>query len=410
MDKMYEKNIIKHRRQIHHNPEIGFTEVKTTEYIISCLEKYGIEYNRIDVDVTHLIAQPVKDFYATANIQLTTKVTTGVVGIIKGDNEGKTVALRADIDALMIQEKTGLEFSSKNKGIMHACGHDCHTAMLLGAAEMLSDNKDKINGTVKLVFQPAEEGPAPGGAKAVLESGLIDDVDAIFGIHVSPNIKTGSVEVPQSEAMASTDVFDIDIIGKGTHASSPHLGEDPIYMASLIINQFQGIISRDIDPVAKGLISVGKIQGGTAFNAIPTTVNLLGTVRALNEEVRDFIFKRMEKVVQGVTSMYNSTYEFTRIKGYSPTVNDKKMANLGAKACESLDEINEVTIVDVPNMGGEDFSFYLKKMPGAFIWLGCGGSNTDNNVSLHNSRMMLDENGLIIGAKAYTQIAIDFLK
>ncbi|SHJ48339.1 amidohydrolase [Dethiosulfatibacter aminovorans DSM 17477] len=405
----YEERIIENRRNLHMCPETGFNEYNTTKYIIECLKQYGIEYERINVDATGLVDDSTKQYFTRAGASLPSRVTTGVVATISGIESGKTVAIRGDIDGLNIPEETGLEFSSKNEGYMHACGHDCHTAMLLGAAKMLADNKDKIKGTVKLIFQPAEEGPAPGGARIVMESGLIDDVDAIFGIHVTPNIPTGYIEIPNTEAMAATDLFDIKIIGKGTHAMSPHLGIDPIYMASIIIGQFQGIIGREIDPIEKALISIGKIQGGTAFNAIPTEVNLLGTVRTFNENIRNAIFNKMENVVKGTTEMYGGSYEFTRLKGYSATINDKRMSMFVKKVCEGIKDISGVTMSDVPKLGGEDFSHYLETRQGAFIWLGCGGNEVSDKECLHNSRMVVDEDSLIIGSKLYKEIAIEYL-
>lgn len=268
--KKYEKEIIDIRRDIHMHPETGFEEVRTSEKVAKLLEEYGIEVIR--------------------NI-----AKTGVVGILKGTGEGKTIALRADMDALNMPEECELEYKSKIDGKMHGCGHDTHTAMLLGAAKALSENRDKINGTVKFVFQPAEEGPKPGGGTLVMESGILDDVDAIYAIHVNPLFETGMIAIYQNEAMASTDFFRIVLKGKGTHASAPHTGIDPIVMSSQVISAFQNIISRELDPVDPAVISVCTINGGSTFNVIPEDVTLTGTVRTLNEEVREKVFDRMEK-------------------------------------------------------------------------------------------------------------------
>ncbi|WP_346939926.1 amidohydrolase [uncultured Clostridium sp.] len=382
--KKYEQDIIDFRRDIHMYPETGFEEVRTSEKVAKLLEEYGIE-------VVRNIAK------------------TGVIGILKGISEGKTIALRADMDALNMPEECELEYKSKIDGKMHGCGHDTHTAMLLGAAKVLSENRDKINGTVKFVFQPAEEGPKPGGGTLVMESGILDDVDAIYAIHVNPLFETGMIEINQNEAMASTDFFRIVLKGKGTHASAPHTGIDPIMMSSQVLAAFQNIISRELDPVDPAVLSVCTINGGSTFNVIPENVTLTGTVRTLNEEVREKVFDRMENIVKSITDMYNGSYEFQREKAYPPTINHENMVEFAVDVCKEIVGNERVIKLKKPNMGGEDFAYYLKKIPGALMWLGCGNKEKGSTAMLHNSKFVMDEDALIIGTAVHVNLVLGYL-
>ena len=287
--KAVEQDLIHYRRSIHMHPETGFEESKTSEMVAGLLEEFGLEI-------------------------ITGIGKTGIIGILRGQPQKKTIALRADMDALNIQEEVETTYKSRVNGKMHACGHDAHTAMLLGAAKVLSTKRKNIKGTVKFVFQPAEEGPAPGGGSLIMESGHLDDVDAVFAIHVNPIFETGRIGIYKKEAMAATDFFKIDLIGKGGHAAEPQTSIDPIIMAGQTVCAFQNIVSREISPVEPAVLSVCTINGGKQFNAIPEKVTMTGTVRTLCEDTRERIFKRMEEILTHISGMHNGGYAFDRKK------------------------------------------------------------------------------------------------
>lgn len=382
--KKYEQEIVDCRRDIHMHPETGFEEVRTSEKVVKLLEQYGIEVVR--------------------NVG-----KTGVIGILKGNGQGRTIALRADMDALDMSEECELEYKSKVDGKMHGCGHDAHTAMLLGAAKVLSENRDKINGTVKFVFQPAEEGPKPGGGTLVMESGMLDDVDAIYAMHVTTLLETGTVAMHQNEALASTDFFRIVLKGRGTHASAPHTGIDPIMMSSQVLAAFQNIRSRELDPVDPAVLSVCTINGGSTFNVIPDDVTLTGTVRTLSEEVREKVFARMEKVVASITDMNGGSYEFQREKAYPPLINHENMVEFACETCKEIVGRENVIKLKKPAMGGEDFAYYLKRIPGAMMMLGCANRKKGIVAMAHNPSFAIDEDALIIGTAVHVNLALNYL-
>lgn len=382
--KKYEPDIINYRRDFHMYPETGFEEIRTSEKVAELLEEFGLE-------VVKGIGK------------------TGVVGILKGKGEGKTIALRADMDALNMLEEADVEYKSKIEGKMHACGHDAHTAMLLGAVKILSENRDRINGTVKFVFQPAEEGPFPGGGTLIMDSGILNDADACFALHINPNLQIGQVAMHMNEAMAATDFFKIELIGKGGHGAEPHLSIDPIMMAGQVLYAFQNIISREIDPVDSAVLSVCTINGGSVFNVIPERVTLTGTVRTLSEEAREEVFERMEDIIKNITGMYKSSYTFERRKGYPPLINHENMVNFAVDVCGDIIGNENVIEIKKPTMAGEDFAYYLKKIQGAILWLGCGNNEKGLTTMLHNPKFVLDEDCLIIGSAVYANLAEKFL-
>lgn len=380
--KEYENYIIEKRRQFHMYPETGFKEFKTTEYIKNELESFGIEI------IDH-------------------GLQTGVVGVLKG-SPGKTVLLRADIDALNMQEELEVPYKSKHDGIMHSCGHDTHAAMLLGAAKYLSNHKELIKGTIKFVFQPAEEGPMPGGGKLLVENGMLNDVDAVFGLHITTKFKNKTISVKKGPAMAAPDEFKIIVNGVGTHASAPHTGVDPIYVASEIITNLQSITSRNVNPVDSAVISVCTINGGTAFNIIPETVEMSGTIRTLTPQVREYTFKRLNEIVNGISTLHGANCEVEIIPAYPPLINHKKESNFVLDIAKKTIPVNDVFELDVPSMGGEDFSYFLQEKPGCYFWLGAG--HTDTDPYNHNPYFNPDEDSFIVGTLMHINTAIEYLK
>ena len=379
-----EPDIIQYRRSIHMHPETGFEEFSTSKMVAGLLQEFGLE-------------------------TVTGIGTTGVIGILRGPAGSKTIALRADMDALNIQEEVETEYKSKIAGKMHACGHDTHTAMLLGAARVLSKHRTKLKGTVKFVFQPAEEGPLPGGGFLMMDSGHLKDVDAIFAMHVNPMFETGQIAICKKEAMASTDFFQIDLTGKGGHAATPHKSIDPIRMAGEALCALQNIISGETDPVDPAILSICTINGGSQFNAIPDRVTMTGTVRALCGETREKIFTRMEEIVKHICGMHNGAYELERVRGWPPLINDDQMVTFAAQVGRGIVGEKNVVLLDKPMMGGEDFAYYLEKIPGAFFWLGCGNRKKGLTAMLHNCRFAPDEEALIQGTAMHVNLACHFL-
>ncbi|NWG02206.1 MAG: amidohydrolase, partial [Syntrophaceae bacterium] len=302
--------LIEIRRIIHMHPELGFEEVETSKFISKWLERFGIE---------------VKSGYAK----------TGVIGLLQGGESGRTVAIRADMDALPLEEANPVPYVSKVKGKMHACGHDAHVAILLGVAKFFSSVKDQIRGNIKWIFQPAEEGG--GGGKVMVEEGVLENpkVDAIFGAHVFPFLPVGKVGVYEREGLAATDRFTIKLIGKGGHAASPHMARDPILAAGHLITQIHSIVSRNINPLESGVITIGKVIGGTAFNIIPDEVELLGTVRSLTPQVREELKSKLEQVTQGVARSFGMHDQFHFEDGYPVLINDLEMTRLVISACST---------------------------------------------------------------------------
>ena len=383
--KKYEEYIIEKRRDFHMHPETGFKEFRTSNIVKEELLKFGY-------DVQEGIG------------------VTGLVGTLVGNIEGKTILLRADMDALKMQEENDVPYKSINNGVMHSCGHDTHTAMLLGAAAYFSENIDKLNGTLKLVFQSAEEGPMPGGGIFVVEGGYLDDCDAVFGLHISTKMKRGEIHIKKGAAMAAPDEFKIEVVGNGTHASAPQTGNDPVITASQIVLALQNIISRNINPNSPAVISVCTINGGTAFNIIPDKVFLGGTIRTLNNDVRLHIFKRMEETVKHISNLNNCTSNLEIIKAYPPLINDNKMSDFVIKTAKEVVGEKNVIILTEPSMGGEDFAYYLEKKPGSFFWL--GGRNPKENTIYynHNPKFDIDESSLLIGTAMHINIVSNFLK
>lgn len=382
--KEIEEDVIAWRREFHMYPELAYNEKRTSRRVAELLTKWGYK-------VTTGIAE------------------TGVVGILKGENtNSKTVALRADMDALPIQEENDVPYKSKIDGVMHACGHDAHTAMLLGAAKILSEMKDKLKGTVKLIFQPAEEGV--GGAKRMVEEGVLEnpDVNAIFGLHVWSSIKSGKIALKEGPALAATGKIEIEIEGVGGHGASPHLTIDPIVVASSVVMNLQTIISRSLDPIESGVVSICAFHAGTTWNVIPPRVNLKGTYRALTFEVRDLIKKKIKNIVEKTCIAYGAKCKINLIDGVPPTINHPEATKMARKTVTEL--IGEENVIDAkPTMGGEDFAYYLEKVPGAFLELGTGNPEKGTDKPHHNPRFDIDEAVLYIGTATYASLAYKYL-
>ena len=363
------------RRHLHRNPEVSFKEFDTTKYILGELKKRGIETR-----------QPLE---------------TGCIGIIRGSSPGKVIALRCDIDALpMLEEGDAKEgFLSERPGAAHCCGHDFHTANLLGTANILMDLKEEIRGTVLLIFQPAEE-KLPGGAGLLCGTGILQElgVEEIYGLHTSPDFRPGQIATKSGPFMACTSEFELEIIGRGGHAAAPHTTVDPIVTAAHVIQQFQSVVSRSVAPTEPSVITVGKIEGGTAHNIIPEIVKMIGTVRAFSMETARFIKKRMEETLKGVTIAAGSQYNFLFREGYPAVVNDELCTENIRTTAEKMAGIENVLILEKPIMASEDFAFYQQHFPGAFFFLGSGSPEADSQWSWHHPRYNVDENAFRTGA------------
>ena len=371
------------RRTIHMNPELGFEEVETSRLIAGWLEKFGLQ-------VTRGMAK------------------TGVIGLLQGEKGGKTVAIRADMDALPLEEANQVPYRSRVQGKMHACGHDGHVAILLGVARLFSSIREQVKGNIKWIFQPAEEGG--GGGRVLVEEGVLENpkVDAIFGAHLFPDLQIGKIGIHEKEGLAATDRVTIKMIGRGGHGAYPHLGRDPILAAGHLITQINSIVSRNIAPMDSAVISIGKIQGGTAFNIIPDQVEILGTVRSLTPAVREQLKARLAQVTQGTARSFDLNYEFNFEYGYPPLVNDPEMSHLVASACAK--GIGKETVEFIrPSMGGEDFAYYLQKVPGSFFRLGCRNEKKGIVNPFHSSSFEIDEDVLPFGVEMFARIIDQYL-
>lgn len=371
------------RRDFHQHPELGLEEERTAKIVADLLNQWGIETK-------------------------TGISKTGVIGIIKGEGNGnKTIALRADMDALPMQETNDIPYKSKIAGKMHACGHDGHTSILLGVAKVLSENKKYINGNVKLLFQPAEEGP--GGAYPMIEEGALDDVDSIFGLHLTTAFSTGKIGINMKESMASTDVFEITMIGKGGHAGSPHDAVDALSMGARVYTEIQNMVSRNIDPTEPLVVSVGTLHGGEVSNVIAETCKLTGTIRTYNENLRPVIIDNIKRISEGIAYISGGKAEVNIIPGLPPLINDLNSVKLVLDSAKDVFDEKNILILEKPSMGAEDFAYYLKKIPGAFIWLGARNEEKGFINYMHNPNFDFDEEALVYGAKMLINLTLDYL-
>jgi amidohydrolase len=384
--KSVQEDVIKWRRDLHRIPEVGLDLPETSQYIADRLDEMGIPYKK-NVGVS------------------------GIVGLIEGSHPGKTIALRADMDALPIVEETGLPFASVN-GNMHACGHDAHAAILLGAAKILNDNKGSLMGNVKLIFQPAEEGP--GGAKPMLEDGAFENpkVDGVLGLHIgglTEDNKGGEVLVSYGSMMACLDRFKITIKGKGCHGAYPENGIDPISIASQVISNVQTIISREISPTDPGVITFGMIKGGFQYNIIPDSVEVEGTVRAVDQKVREFLAKRFEEISRNVVEGMRGSIEMEYTFGYPPLVNNSEITKQFVESAKKIVDEEDIVEMKKPVMGGEDMAYFINSVPGTYFFLSSQLPIDGVLFPHHNSKFALNETVFERGVALLVQAVTDWL-
>ncbi|PGY16031.1 M20 family metallopeptidase [Bacillus sp. AFS031507] len=366
--------VIGWRRYLHMYPDLSFQEEKTAQFVYETLQTFG------DLE----ISRPTK---------------TSVMARLIGQQPGKVIALRADMDALPIEEENDFDFVSQNPGAMHACGHDGHTAMLLGAAKILTQLKDHIKGEVRFLFQHAEELP-PGGAQEMVKAGVLDGVDMIIGTHLMSTLPLGKIGLSYGPMMAGADTFNITVVGKGGHASQPELTIDPIAIGTQVVTNLQHIVSRYRDAQETLVISVTKFQAGSAINVIPSSVSIGGSVRSFNPELRGKIPTFIERIVKGITEAHGATYEFNYQFGYAPTINDEEITRLMDEAvCEVFGE--ERREIMKPIMGSEDFSAYQKVVPGSYIFIGARNEERGIMYPHHHPKFDFDEQALQDGVKLF---------
>lgn len=366
------------RRDLHAHPELAFEEVRTAAFVADRLRAFG-------VDEVH-----------------TGIATTGVVGVLRQGSGRRSVALRCDMDALPIEERTGLAYASRVPGKMHACGHDGHTVMLLGAARYLAATR-RFDGTIYLIFQPAEEGR--GGGKRMLEEGLFErfPADAVYGLHNWPSLPVGSFAMSVGPAMAAADQLTIRLTGRGCHAAMPHLGRDPIAGAAQLVQALNTLLGREIDPLDQAVVSITKIAAGETFNVVPETAELLGTVRTFRAATRDLIERRIGEVVAGIAAATGLHAELDYRRGYPPTINHAREARIGADVAAEVAGATQVDRAAPPSMGAEDFAFMLEERPGAYIRLG-NGSDADGRL-LHSPHYDFNDAALPFGISYWVRLA-----
>ncbi|PSB50738.1 amidohydrolase [filamentous cyanobacterium Phorm 6] len=375
--------LVEWRRLLHQKPELSFEENLTAEFVSQKLQEWGIEHQ-------------------------TNIAKTGIVATIDSGKPGPVLAIRADLDALPIQEENEVDYRSQHNGIMHACGHDGHTAIALGTACYLAKHKHSFSGKVKMIFQPAEEGP--GGAKPMIEAGVLQnpDVDAIVGLHLWNNLPLGTVGVRSGALMAAVETFDCTILGKGGHGAMPHQTVDAIVVAAQIVNALQSIVARNIDPIDSAVVTVGKFHAGNAHNVIADTAQIGGTVRYFKPAYQGYFDKRIEQVIAGICQSYGANYKFDYSFYYPPTINDAKMAELVRSVAESVVETPAGIVPECQTMGGEDMSFFLQEVPGCYFFL--GSANPEKNLAYphHHPRFDFDETALGMGVEMFVRCVEKF--
>jgi amidohydrolase len=400
LDKQFEgieAKVISWRRDFHKNPELSNREFKTAEKIAKHLKSLGMD---VQTGVAH----------------------TGVVGVLKGNFPGKVIALRADIDALPVTERNDLPFKSTieseflgtKTGVAHACGHDAHAAILMGVAEILSKNKDKIHGMVKFIFQPAEESPPPGeegGSRLMIKEGVLENpkVDAIFGLHIRSGVNVGEIHFKPGGAMAAVERFEIHVKGKQTHGSEPWNGVDPILISAKIIDGLQTIISRESELINEAaVITVGKITSGVRFNIIPETAELIGTVRTLDPDMKALIIRRMTEMTETIAKAYRGSASISFTNETAITYNDHDLVSKMLPSLKKVAGAENVVQIKAETIG-EDFSYFQEVVPGFYFYLGGMTKGNTKSFSHHTPDFFIDESGLLLGVKAFTQITFDFL-
>lgn len=382
LSKKNEEYIISLRREFHRYPEVGLKEYRTSKKIKEELDKLEIPYIEAG--------------------------GTGIIGIINGRNKGKTVALRSDIDALPINEENQCSYKSMNEGVMHACGHDSHMAMLLGAAKILKEIKNEFEGTVKLIFQPDEE--CGRISEAMIEGGMLEDVDTAFAIHVLPDIEGGKISIDPGPRMAGTDMFTIKVKGKGGHGAMPHQCVDAVVVAAAIVINLQTLVSREIDPIETAVVSIGQVIAGTKANIIAGEAELHGTLRYFNKELKPILRNGIKRIVESIAATYRAEASFTIDEGsIIPVINDVECCKIAARAIETI-EGKEAIVTKEKMALGEDFSLYLDKVPGVMAFLGIRNEEKEAVYPLHHPRFQIDESYLELGAALHAQYVLEYLK
>ena len=369
------------RRHLHSHPEVGFEEFATTQFVIDTLAEMGIEASRPG--------------------------STGAVADIAGGRPGPTVAVRADIDALPVQEESEIDYRSVNPGRMHACGHDGHTAIVLGLAGVLSKEREKLPGRVRLLFQPAEEKP-PGGAQALIKAGALEGVSHVIGLHLWSELPTGTAGIAPGPLMANADEFSVTIIGRGGHGSAPQQAIDSIVLAAQYVMALQTIVSRRVDPLKPAVVSVGTIHGGFTFNVIAPETTVTGTVRSFDAGTRDLIEAEMERIVKAVCAQAGAEYRYEFRRGYPAVVNDPEVTEIFTRSAQSILG-RDAVVQHPPVMGGEDFAYYAQVVPSAFLFLGARNPDKGANYPHHHPRFNIDEDALPIGVEVLRRAVYDLL-
>jgi amidohydrolase len=370
--------LVEWRRRLHQRPELGFKEQLTAEFITEKLKTWGIEHQ-------------------------TEIAKTGIVATIEGHQPGPVLGIRADMDALPIQEENQVPYKSQHDGIMHACGHDGHTAIALGTAYYLANHRQDFQGTVKFIFQPAEEGP--GGAKPMIEAGVLKnpDVDAIIGLHLWNNLKLGTVGVRSGALMAAVELFECTIQGKGGHGAMPNQTIDSIVVAAQIVNALQTIVARNVDPLESAVVTVGSLHAGHANNVIADSAKMTGTVRYFNPGYAGFFGKRMEDIIAGICQGQGANYDLNYYPFYPPVINDSRIAELVRSVAETVVETPVGIVPECQTMGGEDMSYFLQEVPGCYFFLGSANAEKDLAYPHHHPRFDFDETALGMGVEMFVR-------
>lgn len=377
-----QEEVISWRRHLHQYPEVAYEEVETSQYIYDTLKAFG-------------------------NLEVTRPTKTSVIARLVGSKEGKTIAIRADIDALPIQEENSLPFASKNPGVMHACGHDGHASVLLGTAKILASKQHEIKGEIRFLFQHAEE-VFPGGALEMVEAGVMEGVDLIIGTHLWSPLEYGKIGVAAGPVMAAADTFYITVNGQAGHAGLPHQAVDAITIGAQVVTNLQQIVSRNVDPIESLVVSITKIHGGSAMNVLPSSVEIAGTVRLYNTELRETAKKRINQIVKGVTEAHGAAYSFEYCEGPDPVINDEELAAIVEESAVEL--FGEEAVINMkPNMGAEDFSGFLTEAPGVYFFTGVGNPEKETDYPHHHSRFNIDEDALEKGMNMFVHTALKLL-
>lgn len=370
--------VIRWRRHIHANPDLSFQEKPTADFI-------------------------ARELANLPELTISRPLENSVVAVLQGEKPGPMWALRADIDALPLQEESGEAFSSTKPGVMHACGHDAHTAMLMGAAKVLCHLRSQLCGSIKFIFQPAEEVP-PGGARELVENGVVDYVEKIFGLHVFPTSPTGNITLKEGVYVASSDNFNITIFGRGGHGSMPQFCIDPVVIGAEVVTALQNVVARNLDPINAPVLTIATFQAGDSYNVIPDSARLAGTVRTHNQQVREQVPQLVQRIVEGVVSAHGARCEIRWQQGYAVGNNHADTNAIAKAAIAAHFEEGTLQLADRALFGSEDFSSYQEKVPGTFLFIGCGNEEKGAVWNVHNPHFRIDEAALAVGVKTHVAL------